>query len=290
MAGSMQEMLWGRRQARGGARDGRATGANGRATGRNGRSTATPPRSAPRPARQSPIIGVAKKGPKRHRIDMDKRTPAQATALQLLNVAHASALSPAGKQHFAQFEAHCRQKLITLPGDYGLQRACQRCGLLYVPGLTCSIRVHFGRKRAARPPVGAGAAVSAASALIAPKAQSLAALDQPLTASKAQSLRAPGAPPGEATRGATPSRPRSLVYTCLQCHHHQAIASLLTPAAPSATPHATPPFEATWPKLARPAAARAKKRRATHSLASMLSSKREATPKSLDLMDFMNIH
>lgn len=186
---------------------------------------------------------------------MDKRTPAQATALQLLNVAHASALSPAGKQHFAHFEAHCRLKLITLPADYGLQRACRHCGLLYVPGWTCSIRVRFGRKRAMRP------------RKAAPSGET---------------------PPG-APGGASPSRPRTLVYTCLQCHHHQTIAPLLTPAAPH-TPTPTPAFEATWPKLARPAAARAKKRRATHSLASMLSSKRQATPKSLDLMDFMNIH
>ncbi|CAK7898578.1 ribonuclease MRP protein subunit Snm1p [[Candida] anglica] len=216
------------------------------------------------------------------------RTPAQATALELLDLAHSIPLNPLNKVYFTKFTNHCAEKAINLPDGYTLSKICLKCGVLYIPGITVSMRITYGK-----------------------------------TSSRKRGSKKSKSPTKNVAKDTTKSRPRRLEYKCLQCQSVQVVCQDLLAPKPAPVVTKDPVYEATWPpsssisksKSSSPApvstqggthsssgsrsgsatpppssqmAKKRSKKRKDHNLLSMINKKKEESSKvSLNLMDFM---
>lgn len=69
-----------------------------------------------------------------------------ASALHLLNLAHATASSPLNRRYTYLFLRHVEDHEIVLPNEFESQRFCLSCGLKYIPGVNVKIRVDYKRR------------------------------------------------------------------------------------------------------------------------------------------------
>ncbi|CAH2351262.1 ribonuclease MRP protein subunit Snm1p [[Candida] railenensis] len=215
-------------------------------------------------------------------MEKSRTTAAQTTALHLLNLSRSIPLNPLNKVYAQSFYEHCNDKSINLPENYSTSNTCATCGILYIPGLTCSIRITYSKTKSK---------------------------SSNSSNSKIKKLKSGG------RKSSLEPKPRKrlLQYKCLQCGSNQTICNeLMQPSvaviashrSPSTvSPSPAPSFEAKWPPQTSESSSksqspsvdsktkkRSKKRKETHNLLNLISKSKQEKDKptmSLNLMDFM---
>lgn len=78
---------------------------------------------------------------------MDKLTNNQITSLHLLNLSHTVPLNPLNRIYKDTFDNFTREKCISLPINYIEETFCGKCGQVFIPGITMSIRIKYPKKK-----------------------------------------------------------------------------------------------------------------------------------------------
>lgn len=219
---------------------------------------------------------------------MDKsKTPAQVTAIHLLNTSHSSPLNPLNKLYLTKFSNHCDEKSINLPENYINQRVCSNCGVIYIPGITCSIRIRYkktNKSRNSKKSNHNGKLRERSLQYICLQCNHSEIICNDLLKPTFNKTESP--PPFEAKW--PPSQAQVQAQSQTKSLHKSAAASRANSQEPGQKSSSAPPALATEVTGAKK---RSKKRKETHNLLNMMSKRKEEkeAPKkmSLNLMDFM---
>lgn len=81
---------------------------------------------------------------------MDKLTNNQITSIHLLNLSHSVPLNPIAKVYKDSLTNFTEEKCINLPINYMEENFCSKCESIYIPGITVSIRIVYGKRKNAK--------------------------------------------------------------------------------------------------------------------------------------------